>query len=257
MHTRFLPVLSCALLAFLAAGCDTGDPFAATEGRPAIPIPATYEGQVPEVSEVLVVAEAPAQYFEPLITQYTDSLNTLKAANARLVLVNAGAAADVAAPYLDLEAAELPRMQFIRYWKRLGAIETYAGGSTTTIERSITEGVSQTDTQTFTESLSIEAESSAGGLFASASVKVSASFTATQKFSSTTSTETTSTRTFSVSPVSGTNMTYSVWQLVEEFRFVDAAGELYDATKYDFDAKSLRFVFPTEEIVPISACYAN
>jgi hypothetical protein len=104
----------------------------------------------------------------------------------------------------------------------------------------------------------VEASVSGGGIFASASVTASASYTATQGFSSTQSTETEVTKSFTVSPRSGTNLLYSVWKLVEEIRYVSGSGpdaELYDVQAYDFNEDSVRFVYPTDVIVPVSAYY--
>jgi len=250
-------VLSLALTLLFVTSCS--DPLGATEDRPAIPIPDSYEADVPEKSDELVVGEARSNYFNPSITEYTlESGTTVDVNSLRVLLVNDGTTVspvDGNDDYLSLESDEIPYLQLVRYWQRVGDVESYAGGSTTTITREVTQGSSESSTTSFTESISVEVESEAGGLFASASVSASTSFTSTQEFSSTESTETTETWSFSVSPESGTNMTYTVWQLVEEFRFVDSEGNLYDTPKYEFDEDSLRFVYPTNEIVPVSAYY--
>ncbi len=255
------PVLVILFFAAGLFGC-TVDPFGPTESRPVIPIPKRYEDAVPMVSELLVVAEAPARSFSPLVeAAYSAAGTNLNVpAGSRAALISDGAV--VEAPTIGsvatqpLEEGEV-RFQLIRYWRRLGDAESYAGGTTTTKSRSVTKGASQTSTQTFSETLSIEVESEAGGLFASAGVKASASFTATQQFSQTVSTETTEEQSFSVSPRSGTNLRFSVWQLVEEFRYVGADGELFNPQGYDFTESSLRFIYPTEDVVPVSAYYES
>ena len=270
-------VLAVLLVAALAlAGCpnptgsdddgnDNGgpsDPLGPTEGRPGIPMPDTYGGAVPAQSDIVVVDEAPAQSFNPLVTEAYDTLGSdLNVQPARVQLIDAGEI--VAEPAIQenaqaLPADDLPTLQLIRYWVRLGEAESYAGGSEVSRSRTTTTGTTTTSTQTFTETLSIEAEASAGGLFASASVTASSSFTATQGFSSTQTVEEEVTKTFTVSPRSGTNLLYSVWQLIEEVRYVNGTGPdavPYDVQGYEFDEQSVRFVYATEEIVPISAYY--
>lgn len=260
MKTVLIRVGMVAMVCLLAA-CDM-DPFGPTEGRPGIPMPEEYGGSVPAESEIVVVAEAPAQSFSPVVTEAFDALGTnLNVTPGRVALVEAGVI--VADPTIDPDAQPLPEggaptLQLIRYWRRIGDVESFAGGAAVTREVTTTTGSSSTATSTFSQTLSVEAEVSAGGLFASASVKTSASFTSTQGFSSTTSTEESVTESFTVSPRSGTNLLYSVWQLYEEIRYVNGTGadaELYDVQGYNFDETSVRFVFPTDEIVPISAYY--
>lgn len=260
MNPRYAIIAGVAL-AFILAGCG-GDPFGPTEGRPGIPMPTEFGGAVPTESDILVVAEAPAQSFNPVVTgAFTADGTNLGVTSGRVWLIEDGAI--VADPAIDPDAQPLteanrPTLQLIRYWVRLGEVKSFAGGAAVTEERTTTTGTSSTETSTFSSTLSVEAEVSGGGLFASASVSTSASFTSTQGFSSTESTEETVTKSFTVSPQSGTNLLYSVWQLYEEIRYVSGTGadaELYDVQAYEFDEGSLRFVFPTDEIVPISAYY--
>jgi hypothetical protein len=238
------------------------DPLGPTEGRPGIPMPDTYEGAVPARSDIVVVDEAPAQSFNPVVTAAfnTEGVN-LNVASVRVQLIDAGEVVAEPAIHEDAQALpddDTPTLQLIRYWIRLGEAESYAGGAEQTRSTTTTTGTSTTSTQTFTETLSIEAEASGGGLFASASVTASSSFTATQGFSSTQTVEEEVTKTFTVSPRSGTNLLYSVWQLIEEVRYVNGTGpdaSLYDVQGYEFDEQSVRFVYATAEIVPISAYY--
>ncbi len=264
-----LVLLITILLAF--AGCEmltgsddedsgTPDPLGATEGRPGIPMPEDYQGEVPSQSEILVVEEAPAQYFNPQILDAfnSDGQNLNFQENDRLLLVDEGEPTVPNGDLQPLDSANLPTVQFIRYWERIGDVESFAGGAAVTREVTTTKGSSQTRTESFSSTTSVEASVSGGGIFASASVTASASYTATQGFSSTQSTETEVTKAFTVSPRSGTNLLYSVWKLVEEIRYVSGTGpdaELFDVQAYEFNEDSVRFVFPTDEIVPVSAYY--
>lgn len=260
MHTRMVLVALTAMLLMLA-GCT--DPFGPTEGRPGIPMPEEYTGSVPTESDIMVVAEAPAQSFSPVVTAAWAADGSSLGVTGRTTLVDEGVIVtdpDIHADAQPLPAGQTPTLQLIRYWVRIDGPESFAGGAEVSRSTTTTTGTSSTNTQTFSQTLSVEAEASVGGLFASASVKTSASFTSTQGFSSTTSTEESITKTFTVSPISGTNLLYSVWQLYEEIRYVSGTGpdaELFDVTAYDFDQGSLRFVFPTDEIAPISAYYEN
>lgn len=260
MRSRYA-IVAGVVLAFVLAGC-AGDPFGPTEGRPGIPMPEEFGGAVPTESEILVVAEAPAQSFNPVVTgAFTADGTNLGITGTRVSLIENGTI--VSQPTVDpnaqpLTEANRPTLQLIRYWVRIEEVESFAGGAAVTRETTTTTGTSSTETSTFSSTLSVEAEVSAGGLFASASVSASASFTSTQGFSSTASTEETVTKSFTVSPQSGTNLLYSVWQLYEEIRYVSGTGadaDLYDVQAYNFEEGSLRFVFPTDEIVPISAYY--
>lgn len=271
--TIVLALASCDLLTG-AEEEDSGppDPLGPTAGRPGIPMPEDYQGEVPTQSEILVVEEAPAQYFNPQIVDAFNSAgkNLDFRENDRLLLVDGGE------PVSDLrgddrsgsripegelqplDSESLPTVQFIRYWERIGDVESFAGGAAVTREVTTTKGSSQTRTESFSSTTSVEASVSGGGLFASASVTASASYTATQGFSSTESTETKVTKTFTVSPRSGTNLLYSSWKLVEEIRYVSGSGvdaDLFDVQAYDFNEDSVRFVYPTDVIVPVSAYY--
>ena len=82
-----------SILIFSAAmfGCNL-DPFGATSNRPAIPIPVLYEGAVPEKSDIMVIDEAPARSFNPLIAAaYDVSGNPLSVpAGSRVLLITSG-----------------------------------------------------------------------------------------------------------------------------------------------------------------------
>ena len=254
-------ILTAFLFGGLLVSCT--DPFGPTEGRPGIPMPESYEEDVPLVSDILVIAEATARSFEPLVDQaYAADGTNYGVTPQRVLLIEDGVTVtDPTAGGTSVQALpgeDLPTLQCIRYWRRISDVESFAGGAAVTRETTTTTGSSQTSTQTFSQTLSIEAEASYDGLFVSGSVKTTASVAATHGFSSTTSTEESVTKTFTVSPIAGTNLLYSVWQLVEEFRYVNGTGAdapLYDVQAYNFDGTSLRFIFPTDEIVPISAYY--
>lgn len=270
-----MAALITMIIAFSFAGCDMimgpededsgpPDPLGATDGRPAIPMPSSYQGEVRTQSDTLVVEQAPAQYFNPEISAaFNSDGQNLNFESERLVLVEEGEAVtnfdeESIEGLQALPADDLPTVQFIRYWQRLGAAESFAGGAAVTRARTTTTGSTRERTESFSSTTSVEASVSAGGVFASASVTASASYTATQGFSSTETEEIEVTESFTVSPRSGTNLLYSVWQLVEEIRYVKGTGadaELYDVQAYDFNEDSLRFVFPTDEIVPVSAYY--
>lgn len=265
MRPKTVLVICAAAIAvvMLTASCVPAVNFGPVDNRPGIPVPDSYSSAVALVSDELIVASVVPSTFNPSVTEAYNATGTkiydgvavrveLRADDTYITnpLVNGN-------PGVALTDADGPQFAFIRYWRRIGDAVRYAGGVTISESRSVTRGASQTSTNTFTESISIEAEASAGGLFAEVTVSASASFTASQEFMSTTMTEETVTETFTAAPPPEINLIFTVWQLVEEYRFVDANGELYDHPKYVFDDSSLRFVFPTDEVIPITFTYPN
>ena len=265
MKPRTLLVTCAAAVATLmfAASCVPAVNFGPVDNRPGIPVPDSYSSAVALVSDELIVASVVPSTFNPTVTE---AYNATGAQIYNGASVRVGLRADdvytteptvEGSPSVPLTEADGPQLAFIRYWLRIGDAEYYPGGVTITKERTTTRGATQTSTDTFTESISIEAEASAGGLFAEVTVSASASFTASQEFTSTTMSEESVTETFIASPPPEVSFIFTVWQLVEEYRFVDADGELYDHPRYKFDDSSLRFVFPTDEVIPITFTYKN
>lgn len=259
-NLRPLIAAGAALLALALTGC--ADPYAATEDRPAIPIPETYEGALPEESDVMVIETAASAYtdFQPQVTAIWDADGNKIYSNTtgkRLNLLSDGAI--VTAPVNPDDAGDTvvgpglsaaPSLVFERYWKLISGPTRYAAYKEISHTTSTTTSVSSTETYSFTESLSIETTVSADFLFGSASVTASASFEATQEFTETNTSSTTYEETFTVTG-QPKSCVYAEWQLHERLRFVDGAGEDYDDVKYDFDPSSVVWDFPTNEIVPV------
>lgn len=249
-----------AALALIVSACP--GPYEATDDRPGIPVPTSYEGSVAETSEVLVVETAAVAHtdFQPQVTAIWNEAGTQIYSNAggkRLNLMSDGAV--VSAPVNPSNAGDAvvgpglssaPQLVFERYWKRISGPTRYAAYKEISHTTSTTTSVSNTETYSFTESLSIEATVSADFLFGSASVTASASFEATQEFTTTNTSATTYSETFTVTGQPN-SCVYTVWQLHERLRYVDSAGETYDDPKYDFAPSSVVWDYPTAELVPI------
>jgi hypothetical protein len=249
------------LLTFVS--CDT-NPYSATADRPAIPIPESYEGTVPEISNIVVVetAVAGATDFNPTVTEAwdEDGDSISGVAGKNIALMNDGVlltTPDVEdAPGISvLSLASAPSLQFERYWKLLEGPISYAGYTEETHTVTTTQSVSETETVSFTETLSVETTVSTDTLFASASVTASASFSATQEFSNTTTTTDAFSHKFTVSALDGKDCLYAVWQLHERLRYVDEDRETFTDPKYKFAASSIIWDYPTNEVVPVTTYF--
>ena len=270
-------LFAATLFLLIFWGCET-DPFGATDDRPAIPIPATYESELADYSNVMLIeiAAADATDFQPEVLTIWDGStiiygDTIATTGKRLVLMDDGTlktsdevAAEDANGGSGLSTA--PKLVFERYWERIGDVEYYAGSTTKEITTTSTQKVTETQTYSFTETLSSATEVSTDALFASASVKLSLSFSATQEFTNTSWASETYSTTVSITGGSGQGSIYHCWQLHERLRYVDAdfpytAGQTYayddetapdySDTSYRFNTDSIVWDFPTQDIVPI------
>ena len=148
-----------------------------------------------------------------------------------------------------------PTLQYIRYWVRLGEVEYYAGGIETSVERSVTTGMSETRAESFTKTLGMEASMS-GSWFVSFSVSVRTEFEWSESTETTYSSEETTTETFTISPEADKNLAYTVWSLVEEFRFIDENGDPFTDWGYGFDPDSIASAtHRTATTVPVSTYF--
>jgi hypothetical protein len=268
-----------AFLVAALAGCDLlgfGAPVTATS-RPEIPKPTSYIGSVPLQSEKLVIiGEIPLE-FQPRVSaiigdegeRLVEGLNELVLLiDNRNAVINPTLASSPSTELLPLERE--PLLQLVRYWQRKGRVERYPAGTTTTVERTWTEGSKDESTYTFTETLALEGGGGIdfdlwGVLKGKLTVTLNIEFEASQTLSSETWMETETIDSFEVSLDDETNLVYCVWQLVEEFRFVDpvpdpVTGEYVPFTDsgYEFTEESLEpMVFLTEVVVPDSTPFSN
>jgi len=131
----------------------------------------------------------------------------------------------------DLAAAnstyisERPHLLHTRHWRRLEQ-NNLSPGTSYTLSKEVTYGVSSTHTESTEFSTTMGISVSAGGGWGPFSASVTASYeqttTETEINSVTISEETTEIREYTVAaPDSGTRV-YVLWQLVDEFSFVDA-----------------------------------
>jgi len=288
---RFLIWLPAAMLAaaILVAGCsDDGVSPAPGPTVPQIPEPSFYgDPDVPLKSEELVVATCIPTNFYPIVQaarfpspSYSLEPDTLYS------LVMTGGIANPAGikryplilddgiepepmigiqvnsgdtyPVEEMRAYPLgdrPTLQYIRYWVRLGVVEYYAGGIETSVERSVTTGMSETRAESFTKTLGMEASMS-GSWFVSFSVSVRTEFEWSESTETTYSSEETTTETFTISPEADKNLAYTVWSLVEEFRFIDENGDPFTDWGYGFDPDSIASAtHRTATTVPVSTYF--
>jgi len=274
MRTIALLMLAAlSVAAILTAGCgDDGTSPDPGPSVPDIPEPAFYgDPDVPLKSEELIVAECVPANFHPTVqgARFPSPSYTLEP-DTMYALVLSPEAADssgirryplieddeIAAepiiyiqvwdgerafPVVPMRAYPLderPILQYVRYWARLGGVEYYAGGIETSVERSVTKGMSETRAESFTKTLGIEASIS-GSWFVSFSMSVRTEFEWSESTETTYSSEETTTEIFTISPEADKNLAYSVWTLVEEFRFIDQNGDPFTDWAYEFDPDSI------------------
>lgn len=272
---RPILVWLCAALlaaALLTAGCgDDGTSPDPGPTVPEIPAPSFYgDPDVPNRSEELIVATCVPSCFHPIVqaARFPSPAFGLEP-DTLYSLVMSGPIADPAGvkrypliaddciasePMIDIQVesggtypvapmrayplADRPILQYVRYWARLGGVEYYAGGVETSVERSVTTGMSETRAESFTKTLGMEASLS-GSWFLSFSVSVRTEFEWSESTETTYSTEETTTETFTISPEPDKNLAYAVWTLVEEFRFIDENGDPFTDWAYEFDPDSI------------------
>ncbi|UCB44308.1 MAG: hypothetical protein JSV25_08755 [Spirochaetota bacterium] len=241
---------------FASAGCmvddDTTTGNVLPPNTPQVPIP-SYAGEVlPVTSEILVYEEASVSTFspeldtvpEPFLSTYDFGFGVIYNPHPyRCLMVENGvkvnpvlldikactdAGCDGGAYISDLEGpalAEIPKIQWIRYWKKLISV-TVPYPTTYQQSHTYTEGTSETTGESFTLSLGVSASGWGVGL----SAELSQTFT----HEVTVSSETSITKTFTCNSVPGKIIQFTVWQLVEGFRFRNSDYTAFTDPVYDF-----------------------
>ena len=281
-------VLAAGLLCVAGCGGDDGVSPPPAPTVPEIPQPAFYgDPDVPTRSEELVVATCRPSEFWPIVeaarfpdpgyglepdTLYSLVLSGANANTAgirRYPLIHDDAV--VTAPSISIQVAhdggypvvplrgypvdDWPTLQDVRYCVRLADVEYYAGGIEISVERSVTTGMSETTAESFSKTLGIEASVS-GSWFVDFSVTVSTEFQWTESSETTYGAATTETTSFTIGHEADKNVGYAVWTLVEEFRFVDDAGEPFTDWAYAFAPDSIASAtHRTPTTVPVSTYF--
>lgn len=258
-----LAVSGCEMI----TGSEEDDP-ATTNGRPTIPAPESYLAEVPLTSDEVVATTVPLSNFAARVTlARNEEGNEIasSAAGERIILVDNGNPA--ASPTflgnetLPLSSDNLPQLQLVRYWRRLGPVERYSGATTTSIQRSVTRGSEQTRTESFAYTVGVSATVTGGNAFVQASATVSQEFSKEVETEVTISQSVTESETYEVAAEQDENLVFAVWQLVEEYRIVtQKEGEWvpFEDPAYEFIAEDIEgLVNPVDEIRNISYRFSN
>lgn len=263
-------LLSVALMLILG-GCAQGGAGGGEQlgdGRPPntppIPLP-SYPGEsLPSTSETLIFKHAEVTHFEPELDNVPASIAAAypgvyvryRPHPLRRLIVDGGLIVDpVALPlkvcsdpgclggYLEPSVngpplAELPGLQWVRYWKRLVNVVV---PHPTTYQQShtYTEGTSEMTGESFSVSLGLSASGWGLGL--------SAELTSTFSHSVTISSESSVTKTFTCPSEAGSTIQFTVWQLVEGFQFCNDDGTPFTDPEYDFYS-SVTIASETDEL---------
>ena len=241
---------------FASTGCNvdngTTNGNALPPNTPQVPIP-SYAGEIlPNTSNLLVYEEASVSTFspeldtvpEPFLSTYDMGFGVIYSPHPyRCLMVENGVKVDPV--LLDIKAcmdagceggatfsdvngqplAEIPKIQWIRYWKKLVSV-TVPYPTTYEQSHTYTEGTSETTGESFSLSLGVSASGWAVGL--------SAELTQTFTHEVTVSSETSITKTFTCNSLPGKIIQFTVWQLVEGFRFRNSDGTAFTDPVYDF-----------------------
>lgn len=263
------------LLIFALPGCDMlidpsdeDDSDAPDDGRPALPAPSSYLAEVPFTSDEKVVATVPLTEFRPRITvarnEQGNEIGTSENGERVPLVINGNPASN---PTFQSENAtplspeNLPQLQLVRYWQRLGAVQRYSGATTTSIERSVTRGTEQTRTQSFAYSIGVETTVSGGGAFVEAEATVSQEFSREVETEVTISEEVTETEEYEVEADQDENLVFAVWQLVEDYRIVtrvDGEWVPFEDPAYEFLEEDIEGLSnPIDDIRNISYRFVN
>lgn len=270
--------LQIALLLFLVfafLGCEmiTGsdgdaDEPQSTDGRPAIPAPTSYLAEVPLLSDEVVATTVPLTNFAARVTVARNEEGNEIASSTdgeRVALVTNGNPTPSPTfqgnETLPLSENNLPHLQLVRYWRRIGEVERYSGATTTSISRSVTRGSEQTRTESFAYTLGVSTTVSGGNAFVQASATVSQEFSKEVETEVTISESVTQSETYEVAAEQDENLVFAVWQLVEEYRIVTQQnGEWvpYEDPAYEFSEEDIEgLANPVNEIRNISYRFAN
>lgn len=201
---------------------------------PAVPVPSSPSDPLPARSaEVNVGLSSPLRMFVPMVEQMCqmmdDGTMAWSTENRRLELVcGDGLLAEAMcdpAPAERTYVAASPRLLHKRYWKRLKQVVMDPGTDYSHAE-TVTYGSSTTNTQSqsFSQTIGVEVSASGGWGPFSAEVKASYSQTTTREEvnSVTFSEESSFTDTYSVASDPTKTIVFGLWQLVDVFVLVDA-----------------------------------
>jgi hypothetical protein len=200
---------------------------------PTIPVPSSPNDLMPARTEDLVIGMSTAlDVFEP----YVDELE-MRQDDGSLIWVTKNQNRVLACEDMlprntcDLSAAEptyisaRPHLLHTRHWRRLEQ-NSLGPGTAFTLTKEVTYGVSTSNTESVEFSRTMGVEVTASGGWGPFSASVSASYEQTNTYSEvrsvTFSEETKESREYMVqAPASGTRV-FVLWQLVDEFSYVDA-----------------------------------
>jgi hypothetical protein len=244
VKSRTLAGALVALGAFLVCigGCGSDDP-AKPEPQgpgilPPVPVPSSVNEPMPERSADKVIGmSAPLDDYEPMVLQLRamrdDGSYSWTVQNRHLTLacsgslpVNTGDPAATNPSYIS----ERPRLLHTRHWKRLEQ-DSLVPGAPATFEKTITSGASTENAESREFSRTLGVEIAVGGSWSPFSAAVAASYSKTGTRSEISNvcfaTEDSEIQSFTVeAPSTGTRV-YVLWQLVDEFRLVDADTTLF------------------------------
>ena len=231
-----------ALAGLLVLSCSDSDPAAPGGGGggggdptilPAIPLPSNPNSILPEKSEEIDVAlSAPMLEFVPtvetLAQMQDDSSTVWTTENRRLKMVCDGLYSEYTCNLALADrtyVTESPRLLHKRYWRRLKQVILDPGTSyskTETVEYG--SSTTNTESQSFSQTIGVEVSATAGWGAFSATVTASYEQTTTHEEIRSVTFSETSTFSEEYSVVSDPNKTivYGLWQLVDVLILVDA-----------------------------------
>jgi hypothetical protein len=229
-----------ALAGWLILGCSSSGPTAPSKGGspdpailPAIPLPSGPNSILPAKSaEIDVGLSAPIRDFVPVVEQLeqmTDNGSTVWTVENRHLKMVCGGLLSVCtcdpAATDPTYITESPRLLQKRYWRRLKQVILDPGTSyskTETVEYG--SSTTNTESQSFSQTIGVEVSASAGWGAFSATVTASYEQTTTrEEVKSVTFSETnTFSEEYSVESDPDKTIVYGLWQLVDVFMLVDA-----------------------------------
>jgi hypothetical protein len=245
------------------SGCDW---FAPPANRPPIPTPDSYIAEVPLKSDELIVSTVPLDEFNPTVTNAKDdegnNLIPVPVAMRVPLMLNGNPSPDPTFDSVDtLPLENMPQLQLVRYWQRLGPVRRYSGATTTTVEQEVTRGTKSTTSLGFGFTIGVETTVGVDAILAKTSLTVKAEFSGEFETEYEITESTTETETYEVSAEQEQNLVFVVWQLVEEYRIVIQDGSTwvtYTDPHYEFlDTDLAPLVVPADDIRKISYPFPN
>lgn len=238
--TIFVALSLAAVVGWLVTGCSDNNPAAPSGGGgvnpsflPPIPVPADVNSVLPAKStEIDVGLSSPINDFAPVVEllerMKDDGSTEWTAENRHLWMACGGSLSEYTCDPATTDPtyiAEPPRLLHRRYWRRLKQVILDPGtnySKTETVEYG--SSTTNTQSQSFSQTIGVEVSASAGwGAF---SASVTASYeqtTTTEEIHSVTFSETnTFTEQYSVSSDPNKTIVYGLWQLVDVLMLVDA-----------------------------------